>query len=328
MIRTAPIAFVLLTCMSAPAPGQQWATKMFETTSHDFGTVPRAAKSEYTFEFTNRYVDDVHISSVSASCGCTTPIVLTETVKPLEKGRILARFNTGSFLGKRSATLTVTIDRPQFAQVQLHIKGHVRTDVVLDPPSVDFGKIEPGSVRQKRVRLSYAGRNDWAIRELKSSHSAVEVTATEVSRGGGRVSYDLLVKLNEGAASGVIHDAITLSTNDRQLQNVQMLVQGEVVPSLSVSPGAMFLGALSPGEQVTRKLVVRGKSPFRIMSIESKHGTFAFQPSEEPRALHLVPFTYTAGTTAGTESYPIMIQTDLNGGSSASCKATVKVVAR
>ncbi|MCE9530029.1 MAG: DUF1573 domain-containing protein [Planctomycetes bacterium] len=114
MVRQSAISTALalaLSLLSASAPAQDWAKKMFEVTTHDFGTTARGARSEYLFEITNSYKEDVHIASVRTSCKCTTPTIYQgkDTLKTWEKGGILAAFNTASFLGHRSATITVVI---------------------------------------------------------------------------------------------------------------------------------------------------------------------------------------------------------------------------
>ncbi len=114
---------------ASPLFGQEWARKMFKVTEHDFGTCARNARAEYEFVFENLYMEDVHVAGVRTSCGCTTPSVVNPTLKTYEKGAILAHFNTDHFLGQRGATLTVTIDKPFYAEVQLHVSGYIRSDV-------------------------------------------------------------------------------------------------------------------------------------------------------------------------------------------------------
>ena len=43
---------------------QDWARKMFDKTTHDFGVVARGAKAEYRFVIENIYEEDAHIKSV------------------------------------------------------------------------------------------------------------------------------------------------------------------------------------------------------------------------------------------------------------------------
>ena len=85
-----------------PVTAQEWARKMFSTTSHEFGTVARSSKQEFAFEFSNLYKEDVHVASVRSSCGCTTPRVTQASLKTHEKSQIVAVYNTNSFLGART----------------------------------------------------------------------------------------------------------------------------------------------------------------------------------------------------------------------------------
>ena len=52
-------AAVMVVAIATPALGQNWTTKMFETTSHDFGTVARGERAEFEFVLENLYVEDV-----------------------------------------------------------------------------------------------------------------------------------------------------------------------------------------------------------------------------------------------------------------------------
>ena len=62
------------------AGAQEWATKMFRETSHNFGKVARNAKIEYRFPIYNPYKETVHVAAVSSSCGCTTPEIVKADV--------------------------------------------------------------------------------------------------------------------------------------------------------------------------------------------------------------------------------------------------------
>ena len=120
MFRKIILASVLVLLAASVGHSKEWAQKMFKITRHDFGHVARDAKTEFRFEITNLYEEDVHIADVRTSCGCTTPSIVNNTLKTWEKGAILATFNTHSFTGQRGATLTVTIDKPYFAEVLKH----------------------------------------------------------------------------------------------------------------------------------------------------------------------------------------------------------------
>ena len=99
------------------------------------------AKQIFEFELQNIYKEDIHISRVRASCGCTIPSIKKHDLKTWETGAIIAEYNTRSFLGKRGATVTVTIDKPFPAEVQLTVKGYIRSDVTFSPALVQFGDV-------------------------------------------------------------------------------------------------------------------------------------------------------------------------------------------
>ena len=126
----------------------------------------------------------VHISGVRASCGCTTPSISKDTLKTWETGAIIAKFNTDSFLGKKSATLTVTIDKPFYAEVQLNVAGYIRSDIVFNPGAV---RLEP---RDEVVKLivdclqscggafASGGLNDPVIDDRQSAVDTVDNTVS------------------------------------------------------------------------------------------------------------------------------------------------------
>src|SRR5208283_5984266 len=160
------VALILLTASTVPA--QDWARKLLATTSHDFGSVAQGAKAEYAFVVTNYLQDDVHIASVRASCGCTTPYIANDkrTLKTYEQGAIIAHLNSDRYVGQRAATVTVTFDQPSYAEVQLQIRAMVHTDVLMEPASLQFGVVEQGNAKEARVRLYRADFPNWQIQSV------------------------------------------------------------------------------------------------------------------------------------------------------------------
>jgi hypothetical protein len=293
--------------------GQEWARKMFEQTSHDFGSVARDGKAEFEFVLSNIYMKDVHIASVRSSCGCTSPRIKKAWLTTYEKGAIIAAFNTRSFVGRKGATVTVVFDKPLRAEVQLHVSGYIRDDVVLDPGSVQFDTVDQGTPADAKITVDYAGRPSWKILEVKSGNPNLSGKVVETSRRGGRVSYDLLVHLDENAPAAYLQDHLTLITNDPRSRQIPVRVEGRVQAAIMVSPAALFMGVLRPGKEVTRQLVVQGKRPFRILSITCDDDFLRLQTlaDDAARLLHVIPVTFVAGERTGKVAKTIWIETDL-----------------
>jgi hypothetical protein len=320
------MTFVLMMAFSLEAAAQQWARKMFKTTNHEFGVVARGSKQEFSFEFTNIYKEDIHIASVRSSCGCTTASVTKDRLKTYEKAEVIAAYNTRSFLGSKRATITVVIDEPYYAEVQLTVTGYIRSDVVFNPGGVDFGMIEAGSGAETKLNVAYAGRSNWEILDVRSANAHFEVELVETKRNSGRVNYTMVVRLKPDAPVGYIHDQLTIVTNDAGSRNVSLPVEGQVESPLSVSPASLFLGVLEPGQKVKKMLVVKGKKAFKITCIKCGDDRFSFaDPPGESKALHFVPVEFTASEDQAKVAQKITIETDLGSNLVAECVATATV---
>ena len=253
-----------------------------EQRSHDFGTVARAANTEHRFELFNPFNSDLHIRGVRASCGCTTAIVETDTIAPGQKGTLLARFNTGTHTGQKGATLTVSLDKPFFTELQLNVKGYIRSDVVLSPGEVSFGTVPQGEPRSSVLQLNYVGRTDWAITEVLSPLDSVKVAYEEVERSNGRVDLD------PTAPAGFLHSQLVIRTNDRRLTTLPVRVLGSVEPALQVSPLSFALGKVKAGEPIQQRLVVKGHEPFRVLGISSDQAEIRFEQDDSSKKAHLI----------------------------------------
>jgi hypothetical protein len=319
------IPLMLILAWGTQAAAQPWAAKMFKTKDHDFGTVARGAKSEFVFEFENIYEEDVHVASVKSSCGCTSPVITKRDLKTFEKSQIIAKYNTRAFLGQRGATVTVIFDKPYYAEVQLEVTGYIRSDVVFDPGSVNFGEVDQFASAERTLKLTYAGRNEWKIIDVRSASKHFEVELTERQRASGRVTYEMMVRLTADAPSGYFQDQLTIVTDDERLKKIPVMVHGSVVSPLTVNPASLLLGVLKPGQTVTKKLVVRGKEPFKVLRVSCKDDCFSFKvPADKTNQLHFIPVTFTADA-AGKITEKITIETDLGSGAVASCVASATV---
>jgi hypothetical protein len=314
LMRIASILAVwaLVLVLVPAAMGQQWAEAMFEHKTHDFGSVGRGAKAEHEFVLKNPYLEDVVIASVSTSCGCTTPTIEKRVLKTYESGSIKARFNSDRFLGKKGATLTVRFSKPLRASVRLRVDGSIHSDLIVNPSSANLGEVDRGTAAERRITVRYAGRQDLRIVDVKSTNPHVK--AQIVPSSVQRASYELIVQLDDQAPSGYIRDNLLLMTNHYQLKQIPVLVEGRVMPEVTVNPSTLFLGSLKPGDSVTKNVVIMrsDKRPFAIKSLRTEHEGISFGASdmETAKPIHIIPVTITAGTEPGALVETIVIETD------------------
>ena len=326
MVRNLFALAVVGLSLTQNAAAQEWARKMFAETKHNFGSVARDSNTEFRFVFTNLYRDDLHVAGIRTSCGCTTPKVTKDTLKSHEKGEIIAHFNTDTFRGQHGATLTVTFDRPQYAEVQLRVDGNIRTDLVIKPGLANLGTVDQGSAAEKLVTIEHAGSANWRILEVKSPSPHIAIEINNRRRTAGGVTYDVHVKLADSAPVGYLDERLIVVTNDASVKEFPLSVQARVAPEIAVSPTSMVIGAVPSGEKATRQLVLRGKRPFHVISIECDDPSFTFGQSEGTKAVHLIPVTFEAGAKPGKVSQKIRIRTDLGKDVTAEISAFAEVI--
>ena len=323
----------LLLMLVAPSSGfgQDWAKKMFDHTSYNFGTVARGAKVEHTFTLENIYEEDMQISEVRSTCGCTATKIGKRRLKKWEKGEIVTEVDTRGFYGRKDSTLTVVFGGQFPAEVQLHVHAYIRSDIVVQPGSVQFGSVAEGTAAVQKVTISYAGRRNWEIKKVETGNPHLEANAVKAARSPvGQVTYDLVVKLKADAPAGYVRDFLILVTNDRrpQYSRVPLAVEGVVVPAVTVRPSPLLFGVVGTGQTVTRRLVVEGKRAFRVVKVEcsDKRLTCVLPKTEKQEKLYRFPVTFTAGNATGKVSAKILIQTTLGSGKPLEVSVNARVI--
>lgn len=310
--------FILSVCSFAtPALAQSLTDKMIPSAdrARDFGTVARAAKTEHRFEIRNPFPQPLHLKSVSTSCGCTTPSIETEWIQPGEVGTVIARFNTATFSGDRKATISLVIDQPNFMQLQLNVKGYIRSDIVIYPGELNFGTVPQGSSKQIEADVEYAGRADWKLTSISGSPDLISGSITEVSRTPGRVTYKITASLAPGASPGPHAAELILHTNDARLKTVPLGCFVQVEAPLTVSPTHVTLGELIPGKSIEQRLLIKGSTPFQIVDVVVDGMDVQFDPSAEAKPIQFLNVTLAPAPHAATGAVRtrMIIKTDMPG---------------
>lgn len=313
---------MLAPALASTASAQSWADKMFEGKSHDFRIVGRGTKTEHHFDFTNLYEEDVHVKAVRTSCGCTTPSLTQNTLKTHETASVIATFNTNTFIGQKSATITVVFDQPSYAEVQLKVSGFIRTDITFDPPEVNYGELAAGQSSEREVVITHSGNSSWEITDVRSHCSNLQVRLNPAERSQGMVRYRMLVRMDGEMPEGEIRERLTLISNDRSFPTTEMAISGRIRPTVSVSPASVSLGTTSTEGFAEKRLVVRGEEPFEIKDVQCADQRFEFEVPIGMKKVHFVKLRFRGDGTTTPVSQEIRIVTNLAGDKSASCVVT------
>jgi len=316
-IRVLAATAIVIAATASSCFAEPWATKLFSESKHDFGTVARGSDTSFKFAAKNIYKQNIELLSVRSSCGCTTPTVDKKVLKTGEIGYVTAVFNTRTFTGIHGATLTVEVrwnDNGNWlhGEAQLRVDGNIRGDIVFTPGAVKFESVDQGTKAEQKVEVTYQGRSNWKIVDVRGASDGIEVELTQTQRYSGRVAYDVLVRLKDTAAAGYFNEQLVLVTNDDDNPRIPIYVGGRIVPQISVSPESLLLGEVAQGQQISKKIIVVGKKPFKIVSFQcNDEDCFQFKTDDQSKDRHIVDITFSAKKNAGSVKEAIHIATDL-----------------
>ncbi len=115
------LAGIALLGMTAFATAQ---TITFDKTTFDYGVVKNGANGDRSFTVTNTGSQPLIISSVKASCGCTTPKFSKDPILPGKSAKIEVGYNT-KINGAFNKMIEVYSNDPENSRSVIYIKGKV-----------------------------------------------------------------------------------------------------------------------------------------------------------------------------------------------------------
>lgn len=294
-------ALAALLCSAAPALTAQeldWAQKMFSELEHDFGVVARGADVKHRILIKNLYQETVTLSNLATSCNCISAKLSKNVLQSEEVAELELTIDTKNHMRQKDphVDLQLTFVKQNVTDVKnVRIPAHVyiRSDVVFEPGAAEFGAVDVGAGAVQHIAIKYAGRDDWQIREVRSPKPFLRGAVREVLRGGGRVDYDLTVQIDPAAPQGEFREQLQLVTNDATNPFVPLTVSAAIEPDIVVSTPLVALGSLKPGVEKTVRVILRGRKPFSIATIECESSLECFKVKlpKDPKSVHILPLT-------------------------------------
>lgn len=289
---------------------EQWARDMVGEANMkiNYKSVARGQDVSFRIKLTNLYKEEIHVVKLETSCGCiswdenkggalASPIVIPSGKETYITLRLDTVRHHGEQKNKRGTITLVNAATGKPGTATVVAEGYIRTDVVLQPGSVNFGSIDPEKGAEQRIAVNYAGRADWKIVSAKTNNPLLSAEYIERGRGNGLVNYDLIVKVKPSAPIGPIRDQLMLVTDDANNPQIPIQVDGKVEPDIVV-PDVNF-GDVYPGKPKKIPAFARyTKSPPKAFKIEKfertrQESTIKVEKSTDARPFHTFSLTFT-----------------------------------
>jgi RNA polymerase sigma factor (sigma-70 family) len=302
------------------APGQQpaaWAEKMFQgTLTHDFGSVPRGAQLFHRFTITNIYAVRMEITGVRSSCGCVSATAAQRVLKPHESTTIEVKMDSTRFTGPKTVRIRVSVGPDFVSSAELKVCATSRADLALNPGRLDFGIVPRGEMATRAIDVEYTGPLDWRVTPIAGDGAPLEVKLEESYRRPGQVGYRVRARLKADAPPGALPQEVRLSTNDPITPILSVPVVGKVQEPLVTAPHGVVIN-LRVGQTASRKVVMRGSKPFRIVAVDGLGEELGAEWAAEAAPLQIIQLRYKAARV-GQWKGELRVRTDLGGSAEAS----------
>jgi hypothetical protein len=305
-----PLAATVLLLLLPPLA----AAELFQDSTKDFGSVPRGTTLTHQFHLKNTRNQALHVAGLRTSCGCATAAMGRDDIAPGQSTVLSVTIDTRKYSGARVFTIHVLFDRPTLEEVRVSVSATSREDVTLTPGQLEFGRVKRGSSAKASVTILYHGVGNWQINAIENDNGYLKPELQQLSTGPGQAAYQLTVTLRPDIPAGAWHSDLWLKTTDVVTPRIRVPMVVEVESPLSATPGDVQLGAVKPGGQAERKVVIRGTTPFKITKIEGEDGLFQIGGrTEEAKAVHVLKVSLHAGA-AGELARTFRLHTNLGDG--------------
>lgn len=270
---------------------------------YDFGSIEEVGGiAKHTFKFVNTGDDSIKLTSVRASCGCTTPFWEKNVLMPGDTGKIEVAYNPLNRPGKFSKTVTIRTSGEPETRI-LRITGYVEPKpktiedefgteiggIRLKSKFINFGNITTEKPVSKMVEIYNQTEDTVTILDRFVSADFIKVTklpAVIPPKKSTEIEISYLPKIR--ADLGFMNDPLTLFTDELENSNKSLNVIAtinEYFPpmteeELANAPHIVFetqeydFGHINEGEKMTHsfKFTNTGKDSLNIRKTKTTCG--------------------------------------------------------
>lgn len=244
----------------------------FEYREVELGNMPQHLERDTVFVFENVGDEDLHILDVKTSCGCTAALSSDEVIKPGGRGTINVTFNSKSFRGHVSKTVTVTSNDPGEPRSHLKLFADVQPTINYSPSLISMGIIRRTDKQTHTVRLAAEKSKHLEITDLKLSDEYFTWTRREEANPESTV-YVYEITLRDDAPLGRMSEHFTAYTNLEESKPITVSIRGEIVNHFLAKPSLVNFGSIQRGKAEPRTVIVRPleDTHFEVKGVQSTH---------------------------------------------------------
>jgi hypothetical protein len=234
------LAIVFLFFFHITAYAQNNTAKItFLEEQHNFVTIEEAGGiAKHTFKFVNTGTDSVKLTSVRASCGCTTPYWQKNALMPGDTGNIEVAYNPLNRPGKFAKTVTIRTSGEPETKI-LRISGYVEPTprtiedeyntelggIRLKSKFINFGNITTEKPVTQMIEVYNQTEDTLSILDRFVSADFIKVSNLPINiapKKSAEIEINYLPNINNDL--GFMNDPLTIFTDEVENSNKSLNV--------------------------------------------------------------------------------------------------------
>lgn len=270
------------------------------------------------------------ISELVAGCSCTSASVSNNWIPPSGRAKLVARIKVGDAQDTRFTRVSIKSSDDRRPSKQIVFKWEAFTPIRTEPPSLEFGRLDPGQGARTSVDLLGVGLHlcgDCTIRadassklircDLEEKDARLDTHGTRSDGPERRRLAVLRVQALPYDDPGFYSHTITarLTCKGQELGRVIMPVVWRIGQLLEVSPSRVSFGTCPPDTWVSARIVVNSlkneKFKIQAVSCEDAKVEMKFERIAESGSASVLDVRMLMPKSAGPWASKLNLETDL-----------------
>ena len=221
----------------------------------------------------------LRIQSVSGTCGCVSGVITPNVLSPGAQGTLAIKVFPDRYLGFESEkTLLI---QSNATPLTFRVAFKIDPELILDPVTLNMGKIAMGASPSARVLLRQAGNEPIQLKNVTvpDKDPLLGVSFVKIPpeqwKTPNRVEYAVTVNLRADTPSGPFATSFLLEETCKRLPKLRYFVTGEVVAPYHVEPHVLTPGRLVPGMLVSKTIHISADKALEVSDVVAQGGLSA-----------------------------------------------------
>ncbi len=282
----------------------------------DFGEAPQNDKVEHSFEIVNKGDAQLEITNVQPTCSCTAAMPEKRFLQPNEATNIKAVFETKTFQGPITKTITVMCNDPTTPTLSLTISGKVLQPFHVTITELNYGMIKKGQpMEPKSFEIMTGGSG--TITDARSDNPQVKAAFEPLPASSRMKGYKITVTVDGSLPVGQLRSMVTLTTDVPAQRALTVPVIAMVEGEINVKPRTFNFGKVKKGDGTTKIVEIEksGAPDLKIEGVEVKpEGAFTAKLEEvKPGQAFKLVLALAADAKEGYSRGTVTIKTNCAG---------------